>query len=454
MVMVRVMVKVKVMAMVMVTVRVRVMARATQRRLSKIEQYNDRYILYIDKKVKKTTRRGFLRAVACLQLCVYIIHKPVGVAVLGDVLADGLDLPAGQLVQIGEEGVGAGCGGVHLCQIHPLALTQQGGVYTAAADDPQLVLLGTLGQCQGGLGAGDDLHALPVEIHVAGDDDIAALGQGLAAGEGVQRLAAQDDGAVNGQGAEALHVRGQGEQQSPLMADGPVLVNNNDAIHGFPTSPSNGDRNFILKGGGGIALHREAGGGEGVEIRHAGVHGEFGGLRGGLLQHLLDDGHVAVVNVGVGDDVDQLAGHQAADLGEHMHQNGVLHHVPVVGGQHILGALVQNGVEGVAGDVERHGIGAGIQVHLVEVLEVVDVGENAAGGGIVLQVVQHPVHLVHVALGIVVLHAQLIAVGLADGAGLVGPGVPDFGVQVVDVVGLLLPDPQHFFHCRLPESPS
>ena len=142
--------------------------------------------------------------------------------------------------------------------------------------------------------------------------------------------------------------------------------------------------------------------------------------------------------MGIGDDVDQLAGLQAGGPGHHVDQDGVLDHVPVVGRQHILGPLVQNGVQGAAGDVEGHGIGAGIQGHLVEVLEVIDVGEDAAGGG----VVQHPVHLVKRPLRVLVLHPQLIAVGLADGAVFVGPAVPDVAPQVMDVVGLLLPDPQ------------
>ena len=99
--------------------------------------------------------------------------------------------------------------------------------------------------------------------------------------------------------------------------------------------------------------------------------------------------------------------------------------------------------------VECHGIGAGIQGHLVEVLEVIDIGEDAAGGGVVAQVVQHPVHLVKLPLGILVLHPQLIAVGLADGAGLVGPAVPDVAPEVVNVVGLLLPDPQQLVDAGL-----
>ena len=69
------------------------------------------------------------------------------------------------------------------------------------------------------------------------------------------------------------------------------------------------------------------------------------------------------------------------------------------------------------------------------------------------QVVDHPVHLVELPLGVLVLHPQLVAVGLADGAALVGPLVPDMAVELVDVVGLLLPDPQQLVHGGLPKSP-
>ena len=42
-------------------------------------------------------------------------------------------------------------------------------------------------------------------------------------------------------------------------------------------------------------------------------------------------------------------------------------------------------------------------------------------------------YLIHLALGVLVLYCQLIAVGLADGAALVRPSVPDVGVEVMDV---------------------
>jgi len=66
-----------------------------------------------------------------------------------------------------------------------------------------------------------------------------------------------------------------------------------------------------------------------------------------------------------------------------------------------------------------------------------------------LQVIEDPVHLIHVSLGIVVLHCQLVAVGFADGAGLISPAVPDVAPEVMDVVGLLLPDPQKLINTGL-----
>ena len=59
---------------------------------------------------------------------------------------------------------------------------------------------------------------------------------------------------------------------------------------------------------------------------------------------------------------------------------------------------------------------------------ILEVGENTAGGGIVLKIVKHPVHLIHLSLPVDMLDAQLIAVGLADGAALIGPGIPDVAI--------------------------
>ena len=93
-------------------------------------------------------------------------------------------------------------------------------------------------------------------------------------------------------------------------------------------------------------------------------------------------------------------------------------------------------------------------MHLREVGKVVDIGQDSAAGGVMLQIVEHPVHLIHVSLGIVVLDGQLIAVSLADGAGLIRPLIPDPGVEVMDVVGLFLPDPQQLVHSCFPVGPA
>ena len=73
-------------------------------------------------------------------------------------------------------------------------------------------------------------------------------------------------------------------------------------------------------------------------------------------------------------------------------------------------------------------------MHFVKIFEVVKIGENAAGSGVVLEIVEHAVDLVEQAFFVLVLDAELIAVGLADGAGLVRPVVPDVGLKDVDVV--------------------
>ena len=44
-------------------------------------------------------------------------------------------------------------------------------------------------------------------------------------------------------------------------------------------------------------------------------------------------------------------------------------------------------------------------------------------------------------LFILMLHAQLIAVSLTNGAVLIRPGIPDVAVEIVNIVGFFLPDP-------------
>ena len=156
---------------------------------------------------------------------------------------------------------------------------------------------------------------------------------------------------------------------------------------------------------------------------------------------------MTVVNVGIGDHMQELASDHIDRLRDHHQQNGVLAHIPVVRSQNILAALVENHVERrfvilrTLRHVIRHAVGARIQVHLGQVAKHIGVRHNAAAVRRVLKVVQHAIHLVKVALGIMALLPNLIPVGLADGASLVGPLVPNMAVEVMHVIGLLLIDP-------------
>ena len=90
----------------------------------------------------------------------------------------------------------------------------------------------------------------------------------------------------------------------------------------------------------------------------------------------------------------------------------------------------------------------------MQILKVVQTGEDSSGGRIVLQIVQNPVHLVKLALRIPMPNPQLIAIGLPNGAGFIGPAVPDVAVQVVYIVGFFLPYPKQFIHAVAKRSPA
>lgn len=139
-----------------------------------------------------------------------------------------------------------------------------------------------------------------------------------------------------------------------------------------------------------VAFQRDAVFGEGIEVGDGGIEAEFRGVVRLPGDHLFHQWDVAVIDVAVGDHVHQLAGLEAGGLGEHVDEHGVLDHIPVVGRQHILGALVENGAERVAGDIEGHGVGTGIERHLMEILKIEQAGEDTAAGGIVPELKEHP----------------------------------------------------------------
>lgn len=153
-----------------------------------------------------------------------------------------------------------------------------------------------------------------------------------------------------------------------------------------------------------IALQLEGILGELVEVGDRGIHPQLGSLEGFPADDLLHHGDVAVIDMGVGDDVDQLPRLQAGDLGEHHQEGGVLHHVPAVGGEHILTSLVQNAVQNIPRHIEGHGVGAGLKGHVLQVMVVEKVGDHPPGGGAVLQGMEDPVHLIHPPFGKVIFY--------------------------------------------------
>lgn len=107
-----------------------------------------------------------------------------------------------------------------------------------------------------------------------------------------------------------------------------------------------------------IVLKLEIVYGEIIEIFDVFVHLES---RGGILrivENLFDNRDMAVVNVRVAYYVYEFTDFEIAHLREHMQQDRILHDVPVVCGEGVLTALIENAVEFVAGDVESHRIGA------------------------------------------------------------------------------------------------
>ena len=63
---------------------------------------------------------------------------------------------------------------------------------------------------------------------------------------------------------------------------------------------------------------------------------------------------------------------------------------------------------------------------------------------------ENSIHLVALGVAVAGLLADLVAVGLTNAAGFVRPGVPDVGIQVMDVIGALLVDPEDLIQSGLP----
>ena len=193
---------------------------------------------------------------------------------------------------------------------------------------------------------------------------------------------------------------------------------------------------------------------ESVEIVHRGIKPEVRCRLGIVGKNFFHHGNMPVIDMGIGNHMHQFSRFKAGDLCKHHGENCILHDIPVVGSEHILRTLVQNGVELSVTDVERHGIGAGIKSHLTEIRKIINVSHNSAGRWIVFQVPDDLIDLVHISLRIVVFDTELIAVCFADGTRLICPGIPDAGAKIMHIVALCLPDPEQFVNGGFPKGPA
>lgn len=98
---------------------------------------------------------------------------------------------------------------------------------------------------------------------------------------------------------------------------------------------------------------------------------------------------VPVIDVGIGDHVNHEARLQTGAMRHHDDQHGVLADVPVIGDHDVVGALVDDGVQVeilrlvVVGDVEGHTVHTRTQVHRMQVLVAVHVGQDGPAHGTV-----------------------------------------------------------------------
>ena len=90
----------------------------------------------------------------------------------------------------------------------------------------------------------------------------------------------------------------------------------------------------------------------------------------------------------------------------------------------------------------------------MQVLMYINIRHNPAAVGIILQIVNHPVHLVHHPLTVLMLYAHLIPVSLPNRTFLVSPAVPNMAVQLINIIRLLLPDPKQLVHTALDPRPA
>ena len=192
-----------------------------------------------------------------------------------------------------------------------------------------------------------------------------------------------------------------------------------------------------------------------VEVGDVRIQAHLWCVKGWARNQFFNNIHVAIVNVSVGNHVNKLASFHAANLCNHHQQDCVLANIPVVSGKNVLATLNKQQVKrwfvltwllsNVIDCVEC----ARVEVHLGEVGKGVQIGHNTTAERILFEILEYAIHLVIIAVSIVRNLSNLITVSFANGARLISPRIPDVRVEVVNVVGLLLVNPQNLVHGAL-----
>ena len=185
--------------------------------------------------MKSNRKLKFLRSGPVLQrqrFRIGIFHEAEGSAALHLRGLDGGYEPVVQTVQVREELVrlqlGIVEGHVGLFTVRDKEL-----IDALAADDPKIIAVAVAEQGFQLVHAVADDGTLHGEVGVVGQNDILPLRQGPGVREGFQRLAAVDDGFVDGQLAEPVQIGGDGDEQLAVLSDAPVGCDVHDSIHGW-----------------------------------------------------------------------------------------------------------------------------------------------------------------------------------------------------------------------------
>lgn len=123
------------------------------------------------------------------------------------------------LVERGEEDVGVFRGGVNVGEAETIRYGEGFTIDAGSADDEYL-FVGASSKCSGKIG--ENLYVRPIQIGVAGQHDVTAIGQ-RAFRERLEGASSHDDGVAGGECLEAAQVFAEMVEEIVVIADGVVF---------------------------------------------------------------------------------------------------------------------------------------------------------------------------------------------------------------------------------------